>query len=91
MIGGVPHSWLLWYLQIQPSHTHTHTHTRAGVSILTLDDEFQTNLENQIVKIHTMWGSPLIKPFEACIKSWEERFVKMQDTIDEWLKVHGIM
>lgn len=59
----------------------------TGTKILTSVEELQAMLDDQIVKVQTMRGSPFVKPIEEDVKIWEATLISIQDIIDQWLKV----
>ncbi|CAG5135172.1 unnamed protein product, partial [Candidula unifasciata] len=61
----------------------------TGTYILSGIEEIQQLLDDHIVKVQTMKGSPFIQPFEVQIEKFERQLVSLQDIMDSWLKVQA--
>ncbi|KAL7754340.1 hypothetical protein RI367_000321 [Sorochytrium milnesiophthora] len=61
----------------------------TGTKILSALDEVQALLDDQIVKVQTMRGSPFAKPIEAEVVNLENKLILVQEVIDEWLQVQS--
>ncbi|TPX32092.1 hypothetical protein SmJEL517_g04759 [Synchytrium microbalum] len=61
----------------------------TGTRILSSLDEVQALLDDQIVKVQTMRGSPFVKPIEEDVIVFERNLIQIQDTLDAWLQVQS--
>lgn len=61
----------------------------TGIFILSGLDDIQSVLDDHIIKTIGMRGSAFVKPFEPQVKSWYEKIVRVNATIDEWGKVQS--
>ncbi|KAG4091689.1 dynein heavy chain and region D6 of dynein motor-domain-containing protein [Neocallimastix lanati (nom. inval.)] len=61
----------------------------TGTKILSALDDVQTILDDQIVKVQTIHGSPFVKPIEDEVIDWETKIQTIQNVIDEWLQVQA--
>ena len=58
----------------------------TGTYVLKGIEETVVLLDDQIVKVQAMRGSPYAKPLEAVVVEWSNKLVYMQDVLEEWLK-----
>ncbi|XP_075900184.1 dynein axonemal heavy chain 3 [Nelusetta ayraudi] len=58
----------------------------SDISIVSAVDDIQVLLDDHVIKVQTMRGSPFIKPIEEECRLWEEKLVSMQDILDAMLK-----
>ena len=55
--------------------------------VLTGIDDIQVMLDDYLLRIQTMRGSPYIGAIEDDVEAWEDKLILMQDVLDLWLKV----
>jgi len=71
--------WDEYSFELQP-YRDSGTYVVRGV------DEVVALLDDQIVKVQAMRGSPFVKPLEKQVVDWNNQLVNMQEVLDEWLK-----
>eukprot|EP01012_Entosiphon_sulcatum_P008694 TRINITY_DN14772_c0_g1_i1.p1 TRINITY_DN14772_c0_g1~~TRINITY_DN14772_c0_g1_i1.p1 ORF type:complete len:4302 (+),score=681.03 TRINITY_DN14772_c0_g1_i1:35-12907(+) len=72
--------WRIVQFEVAPHH---------DTYVLKSVDDIQQLLDDHIVKTQTMLGSPFVKAIENQVKTWETKLLRIQSTIDEWLKCQG--
>lgn len=64
----------------------TETYIVAGTTV----DEMQSLMDDHIIKVQTMKGSPYAKAFMEKITSLESWLLQTQEIMDIWMKVQGV-
>lgn len=59
----------------------------TGMPVLTGIDDIQVMLDDYLLRIQTMRGSPHIGAIESDVEAWEDKLIFMQDVLDLWLQV----
>lgn len=61
----------------------------TGIMILTALDDIQIILDDHILKTLTMRGSIFVKPYEAEVREFYDKLVRINRTLEEWGKVQS--
>lgn len=61
----------------------------TGITILTALDDIQVVLDDHILRALTMRGSIFVKPYESEVRTFYNRLVRINSTIDVWGKVQS--
>jgi dynein heavy chain len=72
-------------IEWEPIEFETMPYKNTGTSLVKGLDDIITLLDDQIVKVQTMRGSPFIKPVEDECKAWEKKLHYAQHLVDEWV------
>ena len=66
------------------------SHTCTLLTMPVTVDIVQSLLDDHVIKVQTMKGSPFAKHFAQRMADWEEFLIKVQDILDIWLKVQSV-
>lgn len=70
----------------EPMQMELTAYRETGTYVVRITDEIITLLDDQIMKVQTMQGSPYIKPIQKRCKAWGKRLHYVQELFEQWLK-----
>ncbi|CAG9798387.1 unnamed protein product [Chironomus riparius] len=63
------------------------TFKATDITILKNVEDVQSLLDDHLIKTLSMRGSAFVKPSEQEVKEWYDKLVRVQTTIEQWIKV----